>query len=108
MRAGIVLLVFAGAAWAEHRLVVPLGLDAYMPVPDSNPLTPEKVALGRKLFFDRRLSRDQSVSCATCHDPQQAFTDSKSVAQGVFGRKGSRRVPRLVNRGYATSVASIK
>jgi len=81
----------------------PLGLDAYMPIPDDNPLTVEKVALGRELFFDTRLSRDQSVACASCHDAKQAFTDRRSVSKGVFGRHGTRNAPTLVNRGYGAS-----
>ena len=74
-----------------------------MPVPEDNPLTGEKVALGRQLFFDRRLSRDRSLSCSSCHDPQRAFTDGRAVSTGVFGRKGQRSVPTLVNRGYGRS-----
>lgn len=64
-------------------LVIPLGLDLYMPVPDENPVTADKVALGRELFFDRRLSVDQSISCATCHRPDRAFSDGRPVAIGV-------------------------
>jgi len=78
----------------------PLGLDAYMPIPESNPLTAEKISLGRKLFFDPLLSRDHTVSCATCHDPKLGFTDGEPVAVGVSGQKGTRRTPRLINRGY--------
>ncbi len=78
----------------------PLGLDLYRPVPEDNPLTREKVALGRKLFFDKRLSRDGSVSCATCHDPKRAFTDGRPVAVGIAKRAGTRNVPTLVNRVY--------
>ena len=50
-------------------LTIPLGLDLYFPVPEGNPLTAEKIELGRPLFFDRRLSRDGSVACSSCHDP---------------------------------------
>lgn len=82
---------------------VPLGLDLYMPVPDDNPLTAERVALGRQLFHDRRLSRDQTISCATCHDPVHAFADGNDRAVGVFGRRGTRNAPALINRGYARS-----
>lgn len=82
---------------------VPSGLDAYLPVPAGNPLTREKVELGRKLFFDPRLSRDNSISCATCHDPKHAFTDSRRLSVGIAGRVGERRVPRIVNRAYGTS-----
>lgn len=82
------------------KLRIPLGLDAYMPIPEDNPLTPSKVALGRRLFLDKRLSQDQTVSCATCHQPERAFTDSRTVAAGVFGRKGLRSTPTIVNRAY--------
>jgi cytochrome c peroxidase len=84
-------------------LPVPPGLDAYLPVPESNALTREKVELGRKLFFDVRLSRDSTISCATCHDPAQAFTDSRKLSVGVDGRVGDRRVPRVINRAYGSS-----
>src|SRR5262245_22920692 len=81
-------------------IVIPLGLDLYMPVPEDNPLTPDKIELGRQLFFDRRLSRDQSIACATCHDPARAFSDARPRAVGVFGREGPRNALALVNRGY--------
>jgi cytochrome c peroxidase len=78
----------------------PLGLDLYRPAPEDNPITKERVKLGRKLFFDKRLSRDGTVACATCHDPQRAFTDGRPVAVGIEGRKGTRNVPTLVNRAW--------
>jgi cytochrome c peroxidase len=81
-------------------LVIPLGLDLYMPVPEDNPLTAEKVDLGRRLFFDRRLSRDGSIACATCHDPDHAFADGQAIAMGISGRAGRRNAPALINRGY--------
>jgi cytochrome c peroxidase len=97
------LLLAAVVAQGAVRGSIPLGLDAYRPIPEDNPLTPEKIALGRKLFFDRRLSRDLSISCATCHVPKRAFTDGRPVAVGVFGRKGTRSAPTLVNRAYGAS-----
>jgi len=81
-------------------ITIPLGLDLYLPAPEDNPLTIEKIALGRQLFFDRRLSRDQSVSCASCHDPERALSEPKPVSIGVFGRRGRRNAPALINRGY--------
>ena len=93
--------VIAGAAAAATvAVVIPLGLDLYMPVPEINPLTDEKIALGRQLFFDPRLSRDQSISCSSCHRPDRAFSDGRAVAVGVLGRAGRRNAPALVNRGY--------
>jgi cytochrome c peroxidase len=68
-------------------------------VPASNPLTPEKIIAGRRLFFDTALSADRSTSCATCHDPARAFTDGRAIAQGVHGEMGTRNSPTLVNAG---------
>jgi cytochrome c peroxidase len=82
---------------------LPLGLDLYRPAPDDNPLTVDKVSLGRRLFFDRRLSRDGSRSCASCHDPGRAFADRRPVARGVGGAIGDRNVPTLVNRAWGRS-----
>lgn len=81
-------------------ITIPLGLDLYMPVPGNNPLTAEKIEQGRRLFFDRRLSRDGSVSCSSCHDPQRAYSDGRTLPVGVFGRGGRRNAPALINRGY--------
>jgi cytochrome c peroxidase len=78
----------------------PLGLDLYMPVPESNPLTPAKIALGRKLFFDKRLSLNGTVACVNCHDPKLAFSDGRKVARGIGGAEGTRSAPTIVNRGY--------
>jgi cytochrome c peroxidase len=84
-------------------LAIPLGLDLYLPVPEDNPLTVEKVGLGRRLFFDRRLSANGSISCATCHDPRRAFSSNRRVAVGVFGRSGRRNAPAIINRAYGFS-----
>ena len=100
MTSRICLLAAVAVSLAADRPGIPLGLDAYLPVPEDNPLTKEKAALGRELFFETRLSRDGSLSCATCHDPKRAFTDGRPVAIGVFGRKGTRRAPTLINRAY--------
>ena len=71
-----------------------------MPVPETNRLTPAKIALGRRLFFDKRLSRDGTLACAGCHDPKRAFSDGRTVARGVAGAEGTRNSPAIVNRGY--------
>ncbi len=69
-------------------------------IPDDNPVTKEKVALGRKLYFDKRLSADSTVSCATCHDPKSCFADGKKVAEGIKGQKGARNSPTTLNAGF--------
>ena len=84
-------------------VTIPLGLDLYMPVPEDNPLTTEKIELGRRLFFDPRLSRDSSIACSSCHDPERAFSDGRPIAIGVFGREGRRNAPALINCGYGRS-----
>src|SRR5689334_271153 len=77
-------------------LKLPLGISrdvwTYF-VPKDNPMTAEKVALGRELFFEKRLSADASISCAGCHAPERAFTDGKRVAEGIGGRVGTRNSP---------------
>jgi cytochrome c peroxidase len=81
----------------------PFGLDLYRPALAELDVSPAAVALGRRLFFETRLSRDGSLSCAGCHLPERAFTDGRPVARGVYGRTGRRNVPTLVNRAYGTS-----
>ena len=100
--AGVFAATLAALPAAE-RLDIPLGLDNYLPVPEDNPLTREKVELGRRLFNEKQLSRDGTVACSTCHDPKRNFTDDKPLAEGVFGRIGARRVPAILNRAYGTA-----
>jgi cytochrome c peroxidase len=87
----------------RFRLSTPLGLDEYFFVPEDNPLTPEKIELGRRLFFDKLLSVDRSIACVSCHKPELAFSDGLSVAVGVGGRKGTRNAPAIINRAYGRS-----
>jgi cytochrome c peroxidase len=75
-----------------------------MPQPATNAATPAKVALGRELFFDPRLSRNERVACATCHDPAHGFSNGERVATGVDGKPGTRNVPGLLNVGYHRSL----
>lgn len=80
----------------------PLGLPP-IPVPSSNPITREKIELGRKLFYDRRLSLNQTQSCAMCHIPEQGFTNNElTTAVGIEGRSGRRNAPSLYNVAYLT------
>ena len=78
-----------------------LGLPV-MPVPHDNPITKAKIDLGRKLFFDRRLSLNKTMSCAMCHVPEQGFTSNEmKTAVGIEGRTVGRNSPTLYNVGYA-------
>lgn len=72
--------------------------------PEDNPLSTEKIALGRRLFFDKRLSRNETVSCATCHKPEFAFTDRLKVSKGVDGRLTERNSPSILNSAYLKTV----
>ena len=81
----------------------PLGLDLYRPEPADNPTLPSTVTLGRRLFHERRLSRDRSLACVDCHRPDRAFTDGRARAVGVYGRRGPRSVPTIVNRAWGES-----
>jgi cytochrome c peroxidase len=78
----------------------PLGLPP-VPIPANNPQTPEKIQLGDKLFNDKRFSSTGQVSCATCHDPNKAFTDSPLVtSEGIDKLTGTRNAPTVINSAY--------
>lgn len=78
----------------------PLGLPK-VPAPENNPVTEGKVHLGKMLFFDTRLSKDSTVSCASCHDPEKGYSNNEAVATGVGGAKGGRNSPTIVNSAYS-------
>jgi len=81
----------------------PLGLPP-APVPADNPMSPQKIALGEKLFLDKRFSSTGEVSCATCHDAAKAFTDGPlSVSEGINKLTGTRNAPTVVNSAYMTT-----
>ncbi len=71
-----------------------------VPVPKNNPQTPEKIELGKKLFFDRRLSGDGTTSCATCHNPEQAFADGLDISLSYPTTKNWRNAPTLINAAF--------
>jgi cytochrome c peroxidase len=78
----------------------PLGLPP-VPIPADNPMTPEKIALGDKLFHDTRFSSTGEVSCATCHDKAKAFTDGPlKVSEGINKLTGTRNAPTALNAAY--------
>lgn len=89
---------------ANHETLevdLPLGLSlgkAQMKGLEKNPLTRAKIELGRQLYFDTRLSKDNTVSCASCHHPQEGFSRHTSTGVGIAGQKGGRNSPISYNR----------
>lgn len=77
--------------------------DKGMKAPASNPLSAAKVALGKRLFSDTRLSADEWLSCSSCHDPAHAFSDPRKLSVGVLGQRGKRHAPTLLGRGLGES-----
>ena len=71
-----------------------------MEIPAENQLTQARIDMGRKLFYEKKLSRDESISCGSCHKLEKAFTDAETIAIGVEGRLGLRNTPTLANIGY--------
>lgn len=84
---------------AAIEIPAPLGLPP-VPVPEDNPATATTIALGRKLFFETKLSADHTVSCATCHNPNLGFADGQAFSKGVGGKAGDRNAPSILNAAY--------
>jgi cytochrome c peroxidase len=91
-------------AWEQANPVLPLpapplGINAtFAELPE--PPTPARVRLGRWLFYDTRLSADDSISCATCHRPEHAFSEPMPVSTGIHGQQGKRKAPSFVNLAW--------
>lgn len=84
----------------------PYGMEEFFA--GAAPLHPERVRLGRWLFFDRRLSADETVSCATCHRPEHAFSEPSPTATGIRGQRGRRRTPGIINLGARTLLPDVE
>lgn len=81
---------------------MPLGLQAgALRTPADNPITKEKVELGKLLFFDTRLSKDGTINCATCHAPEFGFAEPRKVSTGIGGAQGGRNAPTAINSGFS-------
>lgn len=85
---------------ATVRAAEPKGLPAIVH-PKDNPPTEEKIALGKQLYFDKRLSADDTISCASCHDPKKGWSNGERFATGVGGKKGGRSAPTVLNSAYS-------
>lgn len=103
LEVALLLPLLAGAG-TPVSLTPPLGLPP-VPVPEANPLTREKIDLGRRLFMDRRLSHNNTMSCAMCHVPEQGFTSNElGAAIGMEGRSLRRNSPSVYNVAYQKSL----
>ena len=92
----------APAPAAPTVLKVPTGIED-MSVPADNPITPEKVELGKMLFFDKRLGKDGKMACETCHLPEMGWTDAKQVSIKADGKPNTRHSPTMYNVGFYES-----
>jgi cytochrome c peroxidase len=83
-------------------MALPLGLQASSAyIPEDNPMSADKVALGRFLYFDKRLSKDMSIACASCHNPYHGFADPSRTSSGVGFQLGARNSPTVINRLFS-------
>ncbi|MBI5342674.1 MAG: cytochrome-c peroxidase [Deltaproteobacteria bacterium] len=103
------MLPAAGLLLATLLVALPAGAGALRPlppppVPEGNPQTVEKIELGKKLFFDRRLSGDGTMSCASCHVPDQAYTDGQEISLSYPTTRNWRNAPTLINAAYFQSL----
>jgi cytochrome c peroxidase len=96
----IALLLISGFVALRCGQTQNLNATVLVPAPSDNPQNAEKIALGRKLFFDKRLSLDGSISCASCHDPQKAFSDQRSKSIGINGQLSERNAPSILNAAF--------
>lgn len=78
---------------------VPLGLKKVV-WPENNKPSAEKIELGKQLYFDKRLSRDDTISCASCHDPKKGWSNDDAFATGIKGQRGGRSSPTIINSTY--------
>lgn len=84
---------------SETSLVIPLGLPP-VPWPVDNPYSKKKADLGQLLYFDKRLSSDGTISCASCHSIPRAFADNRKLSVGIHGHLGTRHAPTVINAAY--------
>jgi cytochrome c peroxidase len=97
-------VVVAGKAEAQQKMKLPLGLQADAAfIPGDNPQTPEKIALGKKFFWDKRWSASGTVACVSCHQPDHGWTDPQRFSTNFAGKPTPRRAPTLVNRLFSDS-----
>jgi len=95
-------LLLNESVFSENREIfpeTPLGMDD-VPIPEKNVITRAKYELGKMLFFEKRLSLDNTVSCASCHNPKYGFSNNRQYGIGIKGKLGKRNVPTIINAAY--------
>jgi cytochrome c peroxidase len=100
----LVIALPVGVQSAGFQLELPLGLQetaAY--VPEDNPLTPEKIDLGKQFFWDKRWSKSGTVACVSCHPPDHGWSDPKQFSTNFEGKPTPRHAPTIVNRLFSDS-----
>src|ERR1700739_1668267 len=106
MTATLLLLVFILPGWSywtegietgPYSFIYPANFGNRINVPDDNPTTKQGVYLGRMLFYEKLLSANNTISCATCHQQQRAFTDGKAFSEGVDHTPAARNAMSLAN-----------
>lgn len=102
----IVFVAVSGLTEAKgkrgYKLSIPKGLPAeQIQIPAENPVTAVKIKLGHLLYFDKRLSADDTIACVSCHSPKHGFTDNQPVPTGIKGQKGGRSAPTVINRAFS-------
>ena len=98
----LVVSLAAVSQGADYRLQLPLGLQqqaAYLP--DDNPLTPEKIALGKQFFWDKRWSFNGTVACVSCHPPDHGWSDPLQFSMHANGKPTARHAPTIINRLFS-------
>ncbi|PON17023.1 cytochrome-c peroxidase [Candidatus Entotheonella serta] len=102
MISGIGIFMLALTTMSHTQTPAPLAALPEVPVPEDAPLTPDRVELGKLLYFDSRLSGDGSISCADCHDPKQGWGDGGDLSRGYPGTMHWRNSQTIVNSAYLT------
>jgi len=100
LTASFVLAILMAGVVSAQQTPAPLRPLPAVPIPQGNPQTPQKVELGKLLFFDPRLSGDGSISCASCHDPVTGWGDGKVLSQGYPGTQHYRNAQTILNSAY--------
>lgn len=101
----ILLFVFDSAYVTSDELIIKIPVGLIEPdIPIDNPITKEKVSLGKKIFFDKRLSSSSRTSCATCHNPNNGFAENKPKSFTDNGNRLERNAPSVLNSGYLATV----